>query len=242
MVMTTSALIRALEQRDKISDEEREVLEGLPAREVEFAAGDVIVKEGSRPAVSSIVVRGTAARSQILADGGRQIVALHVPGDFVDLHSFLLKRMAHGVIALSSVRIAQVPHDHLRVVTERHPHLTRLLWLATLIDAAIHREWIVSIGRRNGPERLAHLLCEMFVRLRAVGLAEDFTFPLPLTQAELGDVIGFSVVHANRMVQILRKEGLVRWQDARVTILDWQRLQDRCSFDPDYLVLEREPR
>jgi CRP-like cAMP-binding protein len=150
--------------------------------------------------------------------------------------------MAHGVIALSRVKVAQVPHEQLRQITESHPHLTRLLWLATLIDAAIHREWIVSMGRRDGPQRLAHLLCELFVRLRAIGLANDYSFPLPLTQAELGDVIGFSVVHANRMVQTLRKDGLVRWQELRVEILDWERLQELADFDADYLSLHREPR
>jgi CRP-like cAMP-binding protein len=240
--MTANALIRALEQRDVLTEEERGILRRLPAREIDFGAGDLIVEEGSRPHISCLIVEGMAARSQVLADGGRQLVALHIAGDFVDLHSFLLKRMAHGVIALSRVKVAQVPHEQLRQITESHPHLTRLLWLATLIDAAIHREWIVSMGRRDGPQRLAHLLCELFVRLRAIGLANDYSFPLPLTQAELGDVIGFSVVHANRMVQTLRKDGLVRWQELRVEILDWERLQELADFDADYLSLHREPR
>ncbi len=139
------------------------------------------MREGSTPTFSSLLVRGLAARSQIL-DGSRQICAFHVPGDFVDLHSYLLNEMDHGVQAMSEAQLLQVPHAALRALTDSHPHLARLLWLMTLIDAATHRAWIASIGKRAGAERLAHLICEMFKRMEAVGLVEAHSFEFPVTQ------------------------------------------------------------
>jgi CRP-like cAMP-binding protein len=238
----TLLLIRAIERRDTLSHEERDVVLNLAAREVEFKTGDDIVAEGSRPNVSSLITTGIAARYDVLSDGGRQFSALHVPGDFVDLHSFPLKQMPDGVVALSPTRIAQVPHERLRHITETQPHLSRLLWLLTLIDAAIHRKWIVSMGRRSAQARLAHLLCELFARLEVVDSTEGRSFHLPLTQAILADVLGLSIVHVNRVIQRLRKDGLVSWQGDLLTIEDWPRLSALAEFDPTYLCLHKEPR
>ena len=168
-------LISGLETRDLLTEEERSVLRALPLQEASFRAGQEIVREGSTPTFSSLLVRGLAARSQILADGSRQICAFHVPGGF-DLHSYLLNEMDHGVQAMSEAQLLQVPHAALRALTDSHPHLARLLWLMTLIDAATHRAWIASIGKRAGAERLAHLICEMFKRMEAVGLVEAHSF------------------------------------------------------------------
>ena len=238
----TLLLIRAIERRDTLSHEERDVVLHLAAREVEFKTGDDIVAEGSRPNVSSLIITGIAARYDVLSDGGRQFSALHVPGDFVDLHSFPLKQMPDGVVALSPTRIAHVPHQRLRQITETQPHLSRLLWLLTLIDAAIHRKWIVSMGRRSAQARLAHLLCELFARLEVVGSTEGRSFHLPLTQAILADVLGLSIVHVNRVLQRLRKDGLVTWRDDLVTIEDWPQLSALAEFDPTYLCFHKEPR
>ena len=171
----------------------------------------------------------------MLEDGGRQFTALQVPGDFVDLHAFLLKTMDHGIIALSACR-------RLRKITETAPHLTRLLWLDTLVDGAIHREWIVAMGRRSKISHLAHLICELYVRLKVVNRTTGLSFRLPLTQAELADVLGLSVVHMNRIVGDLRKLGAVTWADQSLTIIDWARLQEIAEFDPTYLSMVRDPR
>ena len=235
-------LIRKLEQRDLLSDEEKEVLENAIAKVREVAADEDIVKEGDRPSESSLLLEGFAARYKVLSNGRRQITDFHVVGDFVDLHSFLLKTMDHGILALTRCRIGAVPHATLHHITETYPHLARLLWLHTLIDSAVHREWLTAMGRRPANAHLAHLICELFVRLRLVGQADNDTIQLPITQAELGDALGLSTVHVNRVLQSLRAEGLVRWQGSSLTILDWDRLQEVAEFTPTYLNLQHEPR
>jgi CRP-like cAMP-binding protein len=239
----SSSLIRALERRDALSDEERGIVTWMFAGpDVEYDAGQDIVREDSRPEVSSIIISGIAARYRVVRDGGRQFSAFHISGDFLDLHSFPLRQMPDGVVALSPTRIAHVPHQRLRHLTETQPHLSRLLWLLTIIDAAIHREWIISMGRRSARARLAHFLCEQFTRLDVVGLTEGQSFHLPLTQPVLADVLGLSTVHVNRIIQRLRKDGLVTWQDDLITIEDWRRLSALAEFDDTYLSLHKEPR
>jgi CRP-like cAMP-binding protein len=204
--------------------------------------GEDIIREGDRPTESILLLEGFAARYNLLRKGKRQITALHIPGDFVDLHSFLVKKMDHAVLAITPCSVGFVPHETLREISENYPHLTRLLGVNLAVDAAIHRHWIVSLGRRSALEHAAHLLCEMFLRLRAVGLTEDDSFKLPLTQAELGDSLGLSTVHVNRVVQELRAKGLITWRGETLVIDDWKRLQELAEFDPTFLSLEVEPR
>jgi CRP-like cAMP-binding protein len=238
----SNPLILKLEQRDQLSDDERKVLESAIGRVRVVAADEDIVREGERPAESSLLLDGFAARYKIFSNGRRQITAVHVPGDFVDLHSFLLKTMDHGVLALSPCRVAAVPHPALEKITDEHPHLTRLLWLNTLIDGAIHREWLTAMGRLSATAHMAHFICELFLRLQAVGRAEGDTIQLPITQAELGDTLGLSTVHVNRVLQELRKDGLIRWQGDALTILDWERLKRVGEFTSTYLSLQEEHR
>ena len=242
MNLATLWLANKLGQYDVLSEEEKAVLARLPEREGEEPKGKDIVVEGSRPTHSTLLIEGFCARYSILPDGKRQITAIHIPGDFVDLHSFLLKKMDHGVVTLAACRIAEVPHRNLRLVTEEFPHLARLLWLNTLVDGAIHRQWLVAMGAQNALGHLAHFTCEMYVRLSSAGGAADYRFHLPMTQTELGDALGLSYVHVNRSLQDLRGKGLVSWQGSDVEILDWDGLQDLAMFDPAYLFIEREPR
>ncbi len=153
-----------------------------------------------------------------------------------------MKQLDHNVGTLTPVRVALVPHDALRGITETHPHLGRMLWFSTLLDAAIHREKILSIGRRSALARIAHIFCELSVRLRLVGLADDKGYALPLTQADLADVTGLTSVHVNRMLKKLRDEKLLTFRGGMVTIDDWERLQRVAEFDATYLHLERRPR
>src|SRR3569833_1102894 len=186
-----------LERRDIISPEEREALLAAAGQETDVAAGQDLVREGDRPDHSTLVVSGFTTRYRVLGDGQRQITALHVPGDFVDLHSFALKEMDHSEGALSNCRVIYYPHSALTVSTERFPHLTRVLWLMTLLDGAILREWLVAMGRRSAAGQLAHLVCELYIRLGVVGLVTNDSFTLPLTQMELADALGISAVHVN---------------------------------------------
>lgn len=237
----TNALIDKLSRRDDVSRCEIEALADVldPPRMV--AAGVDIVVEHAYASHSILLMEGFTARYSSLSDGRRQITEINVSGDFVDLHSLLMKQMDHGVVTLTDCVIAHAPHARLRKVTEEHPHLTRLLWLDTIIDAAVHRQWLVAMGRRSGLAHLAHLLCELHLRLKAVERTDGWAFDLPLTQAALGDTLGLSTVHVNRLIAELRREQLVRWTQTRVEILDWDRLAEVAEFDPTYLRLHRAP-
>jgi CRP-like cAMP-binding protein len=148
-MVQTAAFLRSLERRDSLSDDEIKTISDLPARPAVFTAGEEIVMEGSRPKNSCLVTAGFAARSQSLRSGERQITAVHVPGDFVDLHSMVLKVMDHSVVALGPCKVAFIPHENIKTVTEQNPHLARMFWLSTTIDGAIQRTWITCLGRRS---------------------------------------------------------------------------------------------
>lgn len=231
-----------LRARDLLGDEEERVLRATVAEVKDYPAARTIVRAGVTVSNCTLLIEGFIARYKDLADGQRQIMEVHVPGDFLDLHSFLLKRLEHNVGALTPVRVALVPHDALRALTETHAHLARLLWFSTLLDAAIHREHILSVGRRSAISRIAHLICELQVRLGIVGLSDGARFLLPLTQTDIADATGLTPVHVNRMLKRLRDEELATFRGGEVTIHDWERLQRVAEFTPDYLYLERRPR
>ncbi|MGB3899044.1 MAG: Crp/Fnr family transcriptional regulator [Mesorhizobium sp.] len=218
------------------------MINSLPKRTEMFSNGGEVVAEDSRPGESCMILKGFAARSHYSRDGSRQISALHVPGDFVDLHAYLLRVMDHGVVAIGPCEVAYVSYDSIRRVTEESPHLGRLLWLSTVIDGAIQRAWVTCLGRRTAEQRMAHLLCELYLRLEAAGIATGNSFHLPLTQSQLADLLGLSVVHVNKKLQKLRLSGLVDWRGGIVVIRDFADLARLAEFDPTYLSLRVEPR
>jgi CRP-like cAMP-binding protein len=235
-------LVRKLEIRDDLSAEEIETLHGLVGETVRYDRRASIIKAGEHQSKSRLLLDGWVARAKTLADGQRQITEVHIPGDFVDLHSFLLKRLDHDVIALTPCTIGNVDHRRLKEVSEQHPHLTRMLWLSTLIDASIHREWLTTKGRLPALSQVAHLLCELYVRLECSGLASSHRFPLPLTQEEVADVCGLTSVHVNRVLQELRGRGLIASGPQEIAISDWEGLANVAQFDPIYLNMHKEPR
>jgi CRP-like cAMP-binding protein len=239
---TLQALVTSLSLRDEISADEVALVEGLARRRRFLHRGEELVSQHSQPGESCVVLSGFTAREVVLADGKRQITALHIPGDFVDLHALLLKVMDHSVIALTDCEAAYVPHRELLRAMERSAHLGRLFWLSTVIDGAIQRAWITSSGRRSATAHLGHLICELYRRLAAVGLAEEGRFSFPVAQSELADALGFSLVHVNRTLQDLRATGLVSWKGSLVTILDFDGLARLSQFDPTYLNLVKMPR
>lgn len=235
-------LVLKLSARDAINAEEEQALSEAAGGTSTYEPGEEIVREGVPQTLSRLLVEGIVARMKLMADGRRQITELHIPGDFVDLHSFLLKRLDHDVVAVTRVRLLNFPHEGLRRITESRPHLTRLLWLNTVLDGAGHREWIVSAGRRTAIEHLANLFCELLVRYRVVEMSDGRSCPLPLTQQQLADACGLTPVHVNRVVQDLRADGLIEWRGGELVVADFDRLAALGQFDPAFLNLVREPR
>jgi CRP-like cAMP-binding protein len=231
-----------LRARDEISAEEEAAIRSAVAETVDYPADRTIIHRGEDLDRSTLLLDGIMCRYKDLRDGQRQIMELHLGGDFVDLHSFTLKRLDHNVMTLTPCRVALVPHERLTAITERHPHLTRVYWFSTNLDAAIHREWELSLGRRTAAARLANLICELQVRLGLVGLAEAEGFALDLTQTDLAECLGLTSVHVNRTLKELREQGLMTFRNGRVTIEDPAGLHRVAEFDPAYLYLEKRPR
>jgi len=229
---------RRIEERMALSAEERQTLAAAFASQVTAVRAKTdIVTEGSRPHRSTLLLEGFAVRYRVVESGKRQITALHVPGDFVDLHSFPLRMMDHSVEALTACKVVAAPHAALLEIVKSSPRLTLVLWTLTLLDSAIHREWIVAMGAMQASQHAAHLICEVYLRLGAVGLADNNGFALPMTQEEMADTLGISAVHVNRVLQELRGANLIRFEGGRVTILDWERLVERGQFDAKHLHL-----
>ena len=187
-----SLLFKRIELRDALSNEERSILEAAVGRTFSAPAKQDIVREGDRPVQSTVLLSGLVTRYRLLPDGGRQITAIHVPGDFIDLQSFPLKLMDHSLGALTDCTLATMPHSALTEITETQPHLTRILWKLSLLDSALHREWLVAMGGMPSISHLAHLFCEIYLRLKTVGLAGDNSFQFAVNQQELADTLGIS--------------------------------------------------
>lgn len=203
-----------------------------------YSRGTVFVKRGEYLNCSTLVLEGVICRYKDLSNGKRQISELHVPGDFADLHSYTLKRLDHDLMALTRCEVALVPHDRIGRMIEEHPRLGRIFWFLTTLDAAINREWELSLGQRSGVARLAHLFCEMNVRLRLVGLSDGKVIPFELTQSELAECTGMTVVHVNRCLRDLRNGGMVTFRDGKIILDDLSALSALAEFNPDYLYLD----
>jgi CRP-like cAMP-binding protein len=231
--------IRKLEGFEPLQAADRAWLLSLIRDTVEVAANQDIVSEGTNPEMVYLILDGLAMRYKVTFEGRRHIFAYLIPGDFCDLHVALLKKMDHSIRTLSPCRVARISPAKIIEMTERHPSLTRALWTCSLVDAATLREWLVNLGQRSASQRIAHLFTEMHVRMKAVGLADNGGFDLPVTQEELADTMGLSNVHVNRSLKELREAGLVTLRNERVSIPDFERLAQYSSFDPSYLHLER---
>ena len=224
--------------RDDISAEEEQALRDALGEVQTFAADCTFIPAGKELASSTLLLEGFLCRYKDLSDGQRQITHIHVPGDFADLHGFTLKHLDHSVMTLTPCKIAKAPHDRILKITEKYPHLTRVFWFSTNLDACIHREWEVSLGRRRALERTAHLFCELQVRLQIVGLADETGYAFPLTQTELAECLGLTSVHVNRVLRELRERQLIEFRGGRVSITDFKALKAVAEFDPAYLYME----
>jgi len=234
-------LVQRLAARFALPSEATDALLELSFVLRDYLPGQVILHEGDKVRQCSFVVTGFVTRYKLVGDGGRQIVAIHLSGDFVDLQHILLERADHSIQALTPATLVQFPADALLRLSYRYPEIGKALWLESLIEAATFREWVANVGRRDARSRTAHLLCELATKREAAGLGPVGSFELPMTQEQLGDALGLTSVHINRTLRGLEAEGLIRRSKRAVIVADWPGLQRAGDFNPHYLHLHDKP-
>lgn len=235
------ALVKKLEHFVRLSSAEKDVLARAAAERIrKLRAHEHVVLEGDKPKVVYLVLDGWACRYKQLEDGRRQIASFFLPGDLCDLNVFILRNMDHSVASITRLTVAEISRSSFEGIIEGHPRIAQALWWDALVTMAIQREWTVSLGQRDALERIAHLLCELFIRLRTAGLNRGKSCDFPITQAELADATGMSAVHVNRTLQELRSLKLINLSGRVLTIIDLPRLMGVAMFNPNYLHLERE--
>lgn len=226
-----------LARRDALIDGDLAALRSLSIVARDFDPGQYLLREGDRPKFCSYLKSGFVYRHKIVGDGGRQIVSIHVPGDFIDAQNLLLGQSDHNIQALTDCRILMIPVEEVLAVAMAHPAIGRALWRETLVEAAVLREWVANIGRRDARARTAHMLCEVAVRREHAGLGPRETFDLPMTQEQLGDALGLTAVHVNRTLKTLESEGLITRNKRSVTVANWRGLRSAGDFTANYLHL-----
>ena len=234
----SNAFVRKMDRFTRLSPDDRRALEVAVERTHLLNVHKSIIAEGDDPTVVNVLLEGWACRYKVLTDGRRQIVALLLPGDMCNPWVFLLPAVAQSLMTLTPVTLAKVPGSTIRGLTGQSFALAEALNWEMLASAEIQREWNVSLGRRTALERLAHLFCEVFTRMQAVGLVDGSDCEFPLTQVDLADALGLSSVHVNRTLQEMRSRGLVDLRNRRVIIPDMDQMAKLAMFDPGYLYMQ----
>lgn len=236
-------MLRKLRLWAPLTEADQQALLGLPHRIVTVEKQRALITEGDAVSNCCVILSGYCVRYKIVGDGGRQILSIHMQGDLVDLQNALLGVADHGVQALTFCKMAKIPIEAIRQLSEARPTIKDALWYDTLVDGSIHREWVANIGRRDGQTRIAHLLCEFALKLDAVSLGDQLDYELPMTQEQLADATGMTPVHVNRVLQALAREGLIlRVTPKTVSIGDWKRLAAAGDFNRAYLHLDAAKR
>ncbi|MBE9173705.1 Crp/Fnr family transcriptional regulator [Cyanobium sp. LEGE 06143] len=234
-------LFQALGLLEPIGAEERRALRRLGGPVVRIGEGSYVSRHGDYPAASALLIEGFLCRQRLLEEGQRQIFSLHYPGDLAGFETLRLRLLDHDIRALTDCHVSYIPHGALESLMREYPGLAAALWKSALREGAVVREWMAGIGRRPALQRLAHLICEIFVRMRVLGRTSDDRFYLPLNQTDMADILGLSLVHVNRMAGLLRRSGLIEWRHQHMSISDWPQLRDLARFDPAYLQFHRPP-
>ncbi|WP_395396483.1 Crp/Fnr family transcriptional regulator [Novosphingobium sp. BL-8A] len=225
----------------RLSSADREILtKALRKRVRVLPPRQDIIREGDRPRFVNVILDGWAQRYKQLADGRRQILSFFIPGDLCDANVFILKEMDHSLSTVTSVNLAEISQYEFQEIIENSPRIAQALWWSELVTVAIQREWTTSIGQRTAYERIAHLFCEMFVRLRTIGRTDGHSCEFPLTQSEIADATGLTQVHVNRTIQELRRDQLIELRNRRLLVFDLDRLMSVALFNPNYLHLDHE--
>jgi CRP-like cAMP-binding protein len=236
-------LIRKLKEHTRLSPEDVAALQTLTHTNRELASGEDVVRQGDKPKIAALVVKGMVGRYHTRPSGVRQYISFHISGDMPDSQSLFLDQMDHSVCAVGSgAMVSLFPHQEILRMFETRPPVGYAFWRETLIDAAIFREAITNNSSRPVRVRIAHFMCEQFYRARAAGLGTENTCWLPLSQMQLGETLGISVVTANRALQALRRTGAMEFRDSALTVKNWEKLMSLGEFDPRYLHLTRQNR
>jgi len=235
-------LVRKLDSMAALSDDEREAVARLPLRVQSLDARRDIVRDGDRSLRCCLLLRGWVCRYKLISEGRRQIISFHHPGDLPDLQTLYLPVADYGLATLTNATVGFIAHDSLQALAEEFPVVGSLLWRSMLIDASVCRAWMVGMGRRSAFEQVAHLFCETYLKLHAIGLADDYRCPLPITQVDLADALGLTSVHVNRVLKDLRSKSLVTLRNHTLVFDGWDELLRISEFDPTYLQLKSEGR
>ena len=233
-------LLRKLETHSVLTDEDRQAVLALPYTLRSLEAQAYTLREGEKPTHCAVLLSGFAYRQKLTSSGSRQILALHIPGEALDFQNLLIDESDHNVQRLTGGQLALIPREELQVLARSRAGISHAILVTILVEAAIFREWVVNVGRRDARARLAHVLCEFAIRLDAQGLAEEYGYELPMTQEQLADVLGLTPVHVNRTIKTLEAEGLIARKGRSLSFPDWQRMQDVGDFNQRYLHLYKQ--
>jgi CRP-like cAMP-binding protein len=233
-------LVRNLEIRAPLSREDREAVLALPFDLRTLEPSTYTIREADPPEHCAVLVSAFAYRQKLSGDGSRQIVGLQIPGDALDLQNLFLDVSDHSVQVLTRGEVAFIRRSDLQKLARSRPAIGHAILVKILVEASIFREWVLNVGRRDSRARVAHLLCELAVRLDTEKLTEDYGYELPMTQEQLADAVGLTPVHVNRTLKALEAEGIVVRTKRHVSFPDWQRLRSVGDFNERYLHLERQ--
>jgi CRP-like cAMP-binding protein len=230
-------LLDNLELRSPLPAEDRQAILALPYSLKSLAPGSYVVREGEPPSGCGVLIAGFAYRQKLTGDGGRQILSIHIPGEALDFQNIFLNVADHSVQMLTRGNVAIISRADIQRIARSSAAIGHAILVNILVDASIFREWILNVGRRDAKSRLAHVLCELAVRLDAHGLADDMGYHLPMTQAELADALGLTPVHLNRVIRSLEVDGLLVRSKRDISFPDWERMRDIADFNDRYLHL-----
>ncbi|MCL9997903.1 MAG: Crp/Fnr family transcriptional regulator [Erythrobacter sp.] len=233
--MTSNALIRHLSGYSDLGNAETTLLAAACKNVREFPAGHHLIREGDDPDPVFVILDGWACGYKILPDGGRQIISFLLPGDFCDIHIAILQAIDHSIMTLTKASVASLPRAEMEVLIQAMPNLTQAFWWSQLVDQSILRSWIASMGRRKSVERVAHLMCELYIRMRNIGLASDDECKMPLTQLVLADALGLTPVHVNRVLRELKRAEVMELSQGSLKIINSSKLAEIAGFDGNYL-------
>lgn len=230
-----------LTSRSVLTREEQQAILDLPCRSQHVQSNRDFVPLGERVDHACLIVAGIVGRFGQNADGQRQITAMHIPGDMADLHSVVQPKAVSALQALSIATILKVPHAELRAIAADYPAIAEALWRDCMVDASVLSQWVINVGRRDARERIAHLLCEMAIRLHVAPAEGEIVFPFAVTQSQLADATGLTSVHVNRTLQAMRRAGLADICGKAARIPDWDALVSAGEFDASYLLTDVKP-